>query len=73
MREIPPRPGKNSDHAVLQVAIQSRIKGVLATGCITQESRKRSNCGSQVNQQGEPTDTENPTAYYLTIAYLGQK
>ena len=26
MREIPPAPEKNSDHAVLQVAIQSRIK-----------------------------------------------
>ncbi len=57
MREIPPAPDKSSDHAILQVAIQSRII-VLATGCITQESRRKGRTAVTGQPAGQPTDTE---------------
>ena len=49
MREIPPAPDKSSDHAILQVAIQSRI---------TQESRRKGRTAVTGQPAGQPTDTE---------------
>ena len=67
MREIPPAPDKSSDHAILQVAIQSRIKSALR-----KKAGEKVELQLQVSQQGNQLTLKNPTAYYLTIAYLGR-
>ena len=70
MREI--SPDKSSDHAILQVAIQSRIKLFWRPAALRKKAGEKVELQLQVNTAGQPTDTENPTAYYLTIAYLGR-
>ncbi len=71
MREIPP-PRKNSDHAVLQVAIQSRIKVFWRPTALRKKAGEKVELAVTGQPAGQPTDTENPTAYYLTIAYLDE-
>lgn len=72
MREIPPAPEKNSDHAVLQVAIQSRIKVFWRPAALRKKAGEKVELQLQVSQQGNQLTLKNPTAYYLTIAYLGR-
>lgn len=68
MREIPPAP-ENSDHAVLQVAIQSRIKVFWRPTALRKKAGEKVELQLQVSQQGNQLTLKNPTAYYLTIAY----
>ncbi len=72
MREIPPAPEKNSDHAVLQVAIQSRIKVFWRPAALRKKAGEKVELQLQVSQQANQLTLKNPTAYYLTIAYLGR-
>ena len=72
MREIPPAPEKNSDHAVLQVAIQSRIKVFWRPSALRKKAGEKVELQLQVSQQGNQLSLKNPTGYYLTIAYLGR-
>lgn len=62
-------PGKNSDHAVLQVAIQSRIKVFWRPTALRKKAGEKVELQLQVSQQGNQLTLKNPTAYYLTIAY----
>ena len=73
MREIPPAPEKNSDHAVLQVAIQSRIKVFWRPAALRKKAGEKVELQLQVSQQGNQLTLKNPTAYYLTIALPGTK
>lgn len=52
MREIPPAPEKNSDHAVLQVAIQSRIKVFWRPAALRKKAGEKVELQLQVSQQG---------------------
>ena len=72
MREIPPAPDKSSDHAILQVALQSRIKLFWRPAALRKKTGEHVELQLQVSQQGNQLTLKNPTAYYLTIAYLGQ-
>lgn len=72
MREIPPAPDKSSDHAILQVAIQSRIKLFWRPAALRKKAGEKVELQLQVSQQGNQLTLKNPTAYYLTIAYLGR-
>lgn len=72
MREIPPAPDKSSDHAILQVAIQSRIKLFWRPVALRKKAGEKVELQLQVSQQGNQLTLKNPTAYYLTIAYLGR-
>ena len=72
MREIPPAPDKSSDHAILQVAIQSRIKLFWRPAALRKKTGEHIELQLQVSQKGNELTLKNPTAYYLTIAYLGQ-
>ena len=72
MREIPPDPDKSSDHAILQVAIQSRIKLFWRPAALRKKAGEKVELQLQVSQQGNQLTLKNPTAYYLTIAYLGR-
>ena len=70
MREIPPAPDKSSDHAILQVA--SRIKLFWRPAALRKKAGEKVELQLQVSQQGNQLTLKNPTAYYLTIAYLGR-
>ncbi len=72
MREIPPAPDKSSDHAVLQIAIQSRIKLFWRPATLRKKTGEHVELQLQVSQQSNQLTLKNPTAYYLTIAYPGQ-
>ncbi|WP_223344957.1 molecular chaperone, partial [Escherichia coli] len=52
MREIPPSPEKNSGHAVLQVAIQSRIKVFWRPSALRKKAGEKVELQLQVSQQG---------------------
>ena len=58
MREIPPAPEKSSDHADTAGRHSESYQGVLATGCITQESRRKGRTAVTGQPAGQPTDTE---------------
>lgn len=65
-------PDKSSDHAILQVAIQSRIKLFWLLAALRKKAGEKVELQLQVSQQGNQLTLKNPTAYYLTIAYLGE-
>lgn len=64
MREIPPAPDKSSDHAILQVAIQSRIKLFWRPAALRKKAGEKVELQLQVSQQGNQLTLKNPTAYY---------
>lgn len=66
------RSDKSSDHAILQVAIQSRIKLFWRPAALRKKAGEKVELQLQVSQQGNQLTLKNPTAYYLTIAYLGR-
>lgn len=72
LREIPPAPDKNNDHAVLQVAVQSRIKLFWRPAALRKKTGDHVEQQLQINQQNNQLIMKNPTPYYLTIAYLGR-
>lgn len=72
LREIPPAPEKKSDAAVLQIAIQSRIKLFWRPAALRKKTGDRVELQMKVSQQGETLSLQNPTPYYLTVAYLGK-
>lgn len=51
LREIPPAPDKNNDHAVLQVAVQSRIKLFWRPAALRKKTGDHVEQQLQVNQQ----------------------
>ncbi|POP42868.1 molecular chaperone [Superficieibacter electus] len=72
LREIPPTPEKKSDAAILQIAVQSRIKLFWRPAALRKKTGERVELQLKVSQQGGDLLLENPTPYYLTIAYLGK-
>ena len=58
--------------AFLQVAIQSRIKVFSRPAALRKKAGEKVELQLQVSQQGNQLTLKNPTAYYLTIAYLGR-
>lgn len=72
MREIFFALEKNSDYAVLQVAIQSCIKVFWRLAALRKKAGEKVELQLQVSQQGNQLTLKNFTAYYLTIAYLGR-
>ncbi|RZM98343.1 molecular chaperone [Escherichia sp. E4930] len=72
LREIPPAPEKATGHAILQVAIQSRIKLFWRPAGLRKKSGEHVELQLQVSQQNNQLTLKNPTPYYLTIAYLGR-
>ncbi|HBJ0046296.1 TPA: molecular chaperone, partial [Escherichia coli] len=54
------------------VAIQSRIKLFWRPAALRKKAGEKVELQLQVSQQGNQLTLKNPTAYYLTIAYLGR-
>lgn len=72
LREIPPTPDKSDGHAILQVAIQSRIKVFWRPAALRKKTGEHVEQQLQVSQQNNQLILKNPTPYYLSIAYLGR-
>ncbi|WP_105198196.1 fimbrial biogenesis chaperone [Escherichia albertii] len=72
LREIPPAPEKAEDAAQLQIAIQSRIKLFWRPASLRKKMGDRVELQMKATQQGETLTLQNPTPYFLTIAYLGK-
>lgn len=72
LREIPPAPDKNNAHAILQVAIQSRIKLFWRPATLRKKTGEHIEQQLHVSQQNNQLTMKNPTPYYLTIAWLGR-
>lgn len=72
VREIPPAPENDNNSAVLQLALQSRLKlfwrpsGLKKTPDVKVEEQ------ITASQQGSSLQVKNPTAYYITLAYFGK-
>lgn len=58
MREIPPAPEKKQRPCRSASRHSESYQGVLATGCITQESRRKGRTAVTGQPAGQPTDTE---------------
>ena len=69
MREIPPAPDKSSDHAILQVAIQSRIKLFWRPAALRKKAGEKVELQLQVSQQGNQLTLKN--RYSGSQFYLG--
>ncbi len=71
MREIPPAPEKTATMPFCKspFRVVSRCSG---DGCITQESRRKGRTAVTGQPAGNQLTLKNPTAYYLTIAYLDE-
>ncbi len=67
MREIPPAPEKTATMPFCKSPFRV-VSRCSATGCITQESRRKGRTAVTGHQQGNQLTLKNPTAYYLTIA-----
>ncbi|WES69840.1 molecular chaperone [Superficieibacter sp. HKU1] len=72
LREIPPATEKQSNAAILQIALQSRIKLFWRPAALRKKTGDHVELQMKVSQQGETLNVQNPTPYYLTIAYLGK-
>ncbi|MWL34880.1 fimbrial biogenesis chaperone, partial [Escherichia coli] len=72
LREIPPVPEGSEGHAILQVAVQSRIKLFWRPAALRKKMGDHVEQQLQVSQQNNQLTLKNPTGYYLTIAYLGR-
>lgn len=68
VREIPPKSGKEN---VLQIALQSRLKLFYRPDSIKKKANDRSEEKITVTRQGGKLVLNNPTPYYITLAYLG--
>lgn len=74
LREIPPQPdlqGKNS--AVMQLAMQSRIKLFYRPVALQTENIQDQAIKLKVTQNGNWLTINNPTPYHITIAWMGQE
>ncbi|EEC7127102.1 molecular chaperone [Salmonella enterica subsp. diarizonae] len=74
LREIPPQPdlqGKNS--AVMQLAMQSRIKLFYRPAALQTENIQEQAIKLKVTQNGNWLTINNPTPYHITIAWMGQE
>lgn len=72
IREIPPAPDTAENHSVVQVAMQSKIKMFWRPAALKKKPGDRTEHGMKFSQSGKTLRVENPTPYYITLAYLGK-
>lgn len=72
LREVPPKADVSDNQAVLQVALQSRIKLFWRPAALRKKIGARTELEMQVSQSGKSLKINNPTPYHITIAYLGK-
>lgn len=72
IREIPPSPDTANTHAVVQVAMQSRIKLFWRPAALKKAPDDRVEQTMKLSLSGKNLQVQNPTPYYITLAYLGK-
>ncbi|ALR78103.1 molecular chaperone [[Enterobacter] lignolyticus] len=71
VREIPPTANVADGHAVVQVAMQSKIKMFWRPAAIKKKLGERTELAMTYTLSGGALQVNNPTPYYLTLAYFG--
>lgn len=72
VREIPPTPDAADNHAIVQVAMQSRIKMFWRPAALKKKPGDKSEHNMKFRLTGKNLEVKNPTPYYITLAYLGK-
>lgn len=72
IREIPPAPDTAYNHAVVQVAMQSRIKMLWRPAALQKKPGDQTEHDMTFTLTGKTLRVKNPTPYYITLAYLGK-
>lgn len=70
MKFLPPRKKQRPCRSASRHS--ESYQGVLATAALRKKAGEKVELQLQVRQQGNQLTLKNPTAYYLTIAYLGR-
>ena len=72
VREIPPVPENNDNHAVLQLALQSKLKLFWRPVGLKKSPDAKIEQQITASQQGSSLLVKNPTPYYITLAFFGK-
>lgn len=72
VREIPPAPENDNDHAVLQLALQSKLKLFWRPAGLKKTPDAKVEQQITASQQGSSLVVKNPTAYYITLVFFGK-
>lgn len=72
IREIPPAPDATSTHAIVQVAMQSRIKMFWRPAALQKKPGDQTEHAMKFSLHDKTLQVNNPTPYYITLAYLGK-
>ena len=72
VREIPPAVDSANTHAVVQVAMQSKIKMLWRPAALKKKPGDHTEHAMKYSLNGKTLRVDNPTPYYITLAYLGK-
>lgn len=72
VREIPPAPEVEGNSAVLQLALQSKLKLFWRPAGLTKAPDAKVEQQITASQQGSSLVVKNPTPYYITLAFFGK-
>ncbi|WP_213133178.1 fimbrial biogenesis chaperone [Citrobacter sp. FP75] len=72
IREIPPAPENKGSNAIVQMALQSRLKLFWRPAALKKKPGAEVEHQLKINQQGNTLQVNNPTAYYITLAFFGK-
>ncbi len=72
VREIPPAPENKGNNAVVQMALQSRLKLFWRPASLKKKPGVEVEHQLKAHQQGNTLLVNNPTAYYITLAFFGK-
>lgn len=72
VREIPPEPENNGNSAVVQLAVQSRLKLFWRPEALKKTPGVNVEEQITASKQGSTLRVQNPTGYYITLAFFGK-
>ncbi|MEO3990219.1 fimbrial biogenesis chaperone [Pseudocitrobacter cyperus] len=72
VREVPPNPENNGDHAIVQLAVQSRLKLFWRPAGLKKKPGVEVEQQLTAAQQNGALRVQNPTGYYITLAWFGK-
>jgi P pilus assembly protein, chaperone PapD len=72
VREIPPVPENSGNNAIVQMAVQSRLKMFWRPAALKKKPGAEVEHSITAQQQGSSLLIHNPTGYYITLAYFGK-
>lgn len=72
VREIPPAPENKGDNAIVQMALQSQLKLFWRPAALKKKPGTEVEHQLKISQQGNALLINNPTAYYITLAFFGK-